>query len=91
MRAVYEDRLKVVRTLLASHKVDINATDDRGATALHHAVAQNFTEIARVLIAGGIDIGTADQEGRTALMIASARGNSDLVMLIRQFLKKQSD
>jgi ankyrin repeat protein len=58
---------------------------------LHHAVAQNFTEIARVLIAEGIDIGTADQEGRTALMIASARGNGDLVMLIRQSLKKQSD
>ena len=49
MRAVTENRLGVVHTLLASKSVNVNARNDAGATALHEAAEKGYFEIAQLL------------------------------------------
>lgn len=88
MKAAFENRVPVVRTLLSVGSVDINAVDENGATALHHAAAKGHVEIARLLIAHGADLERTDRKGRTPLMIAMAQGRTDVVKLINQSLDR---
>ncbi len=81
IKAVYENRLAVVRSLLEIEVVKLNAADDRGLTALHHAVVGGHMEIARVLLARGADTEQLDKEGRTPY--ALAQDNPELLRLFR--------
>lgn len=83
IKAAYENRLAVVRSLLEIEVVKLNAADDRGLTALHHAVAGGYIEITRALLARGADTERTDKEGRTAYAIAVAQGDPALLRLFR--------
>jgi ankyrin repeat protein len=82
MRAAYEHRTAVVRTLLENKQVKVNAQDDLGATALHHAAAQGDIEIARMLLKAGVDPNITDSEGRSPARIAELAGHKEIVDLI---------
>lgn len=70
MRAAYENRAGAVRVILRYGRVKLNARDETGSTALHHAVAQGHVEIARLLLDSGADIDARNQEGVTPLELA---------------------
>ena len=60
-----------VESLLATDKVNVNATDDFGWTPLMMAVAKNELEIIRMLLAAGADRAARDRKGLTAVSFAS--------------------
>ena len=78
MRAVDSDRNEVVRVLLKDKSVRVNARDDQGETALHHAAAGGSLEIARLLLANGADPRAKDAAGRTPAAVAAEQGHARL-------------
>ena len=78
MRAVDSDRTGVVRVLLKDKSVRVNARDDQGETALHHAAAGGSLEIARLLLANGADPRAKDAAGRTPAAVAAEQGHARL-------------
>jgi ankyrin repeat protein len=78
MRAVDSDRAGVVRVLLRNSSVRVNARDDQGETALHHAAARGSLEMARLLLAHGADARATDAAGRTPAIVAAGEGHAGL-------------
>jgi uncharacterized protein len=67
-----------VRTLLAQ-KVDTNARQADGTTALHWAAHRNNVAIASALLRAGAQVNVANELGVTPLVLASEIGNGDMV------------
>lgn len=84
MRAVEQNRPAVVRVLLASKRVNANARDENGHTALHHAAVQGLAEIARMLVEHGADVWVRDRAGRTPTMLALAQGHKAVAEMINR-------
>ena len=82
MRAVYGDKHDAVTTLLQSDRVDLEARDERGATALHIAVERGRAATVGELLARGADPGSVDDAGRGLLQKASAQGFDDIVAML---------
>ncbi|MDA1372312.1 MAG: ankyrin repeat domain-containing protein [Proteobacteria bacterium] len=61
--------LELARTLI-DLGVDVNAADDRGQTAMHHAVLKDFSTVVDYLARRGADIHRADKRGQTPLQLA---------------------
>ncbi len=62
--------------------IDVNAQDDRGATALHIAVFRGEVEIAEYLISRGADLDRVNADGLTALNTAEYVRHGLLVTII---------
>jgi len=63
------------------NKVEVNARDINGATALHYACDSNALAVARVLIEHFCDVNAADLRGRLPLhLAASAEEEEEVVM-----------
>ncbi|CAM9835929.1 unnamed protein product [Ectocarpus fasciculatus] len=60
-----------IRTLI-EHGADVDATNYRGVTALHHATANNMVEAMDVLLRAGADVRSMDESGHTVLHMAAA-------------------
>jgi ankyrin repeat protein len=58
------------------------ATDAKGGTALHWAVARGNADTVRLLLAAGADPATPDATGRTPLDLAKSRGATTIAALI---------
>jgi len=69
---------KAVRTLLAQ-RVDVNAPDADGSTALHWAAQRNDIAIADLLIAAGANVKAATRYKITPLSLACTNGNAALI------------
>jgi ankyrin repeat protein len=82
MRAVQAERLAVVRVLLANPRVDVNAVDENGQSALHHAAEQGAPEIAKLLLDHGARRDVRDRAGRTAHDIAVAAKHPKVAALL---------
>jgi ankyrin repeat protein len=78
MRAVGANRAAVVRRLLATGKVDVNAADEQGETALHHAVMNANPAMARLLVAAGARVDVRDSRHRTPRTLALESGQTEL-------------
>jgi ankyrin repeat protein len=87
MRATNENRDAVVRELLKIKETDVDAKDEHGDTALHHAAVKGHVEIARALLARGAKVQSVNVDGRTPLMIASAQGYAQLAKILRSASK----
>jgi ankyrin repeat protein len=73
---------------LLQQKVDVNAPEGDGTTALHWAVRVDDLETADRLIAAGANIKAANRYGVTPLYLASVNGNA---MMIERLLKAGAD
>jgi ankyrin repeat protein len=70
--------LASVRTLIAQ-RVDVNAPQGDGATALHWAVYRGDKELARILLRAGANVKAANRAGATPLWLASVNGDAELL------------
>ena len=63
----------------ASQTTEVDARDERGATALHFAAAYGDVAEVRSLIAGGADVNRRGAMGNTPLLLAVQEGHSEIV------------
>jgi ankyrin repeat protein len=78
VEAVKKQNKEAVRTLLAE-KVDVNATEGDGATALHWAAYQDDLDSAEMLLHAGANAGAANEYGVTPLSLACTNANAAMV------------
>jgi hypothetical protein len=93
------DIIEAIDILLAQG-IDINATDDRGRTALHGAALMGYDDVVAALVDRGADLTITDREGfsplDTALGLAGGFGftggegrvNESTVALIERLLEE---
>jgi ankyrin repeat protein len=73
--AVMRADREAVRTLL-QQKIDVNASQPDGTTALHWAVRRDDVELAQMLIRAGARVDATTRYGVTPLYLASVNGNA---------------
>jgi uncharacterized protein len=76
--AVMKGNKAAVRSLLQK-KVDINAAQTDGTTALHWAVRLDDLETAELLIRAGANVSAATRAGATPLQLAAINGNAAII------------
>jgi uncharacterized protein len=76
--AAMKGDLTTVRALIAK-KVDVNAPQNDGATALHWAVFRGDAELANLLIRAGANVKAANRQGVTPLWLASVNGDAKTI------------
>jgi len=69
---------QAVRALLL-RKVDVNAPQVDGTTALHWAVQSDDLETADLLIRAGANVSAANREGATPMQLATLNGNAAMI------------
>ena len=79
--AVVKGDRNAVQQLLRS-RVDVNAAQPDGSTALMLAAERDDVDVARLLIRANANVNAANEYGATALSVACARGHADLVKLL---------
>jgi ankyrin repeat protein len=71
-QAVKEGTVQDVRRYIEKERVDVNAKDKDGMTALHHAVVFNSdVAVAKYLIEKGADVNAKSNEGWTPFHLAA--------------------
>jgi len=74
LHAIDRDSLALVKEL-AERGVDINAQNNGGGTALHHAAYRNRPDIAIYLLERGADYSLKNNDGKTARELATDHGH----------------
>lgn len=74
--------IEVYQYLIENQKIPTNATDYKGATALHYLARRQDLTAAQYLIEKGANIEATDKEGNTCLMNACYGNNFELVKLL---------
>ena len=82
MRAVYGNKHDAVAALLEHERLNLEARDERGATALHIAVERGRSAFVARLLAHGADPGSIDDAGRGLLHKASAQGHDEIASML---------
>jgi uncharacterized protein len=82
LRAAREGNADTVKALLSAPDADVNATDERGSTALIEAARYGHDDVVRALLAAGANMKARDKDGKTALMIAVAGGHDEVVRVL---------
>jgi len=72
------------REFVKSTGLDVNAKDDVGEPALHHAASQGHKEIAALLIAKDADVNAKDEDGKTPLDWAVDEDQTETADLLRK-------
>ncbi|PNF18056.1 hypothetical protein B7P43_G06930 [Cryptotermes secundus] len=67
------------------HKIDIDATDCKGDTALHVAVRWGNINLALNLLASGASVDIWNKNKHTPLHVAALTGNKDAVITLRKY------
>jgi len=78
VEAVKNRDRQVLQTLL-KQKVDVNAPQPDGSTAIHWAAQSDDLETADLLIGAGAQVSTANDYGITPLLLASQNGSAAMV------------
>lgn len=81
MTAVKLELEEIVEELLAN-KVDINATDSHGKSALHWAAAVDNPKAANLLIRHGANVDAQDERNQTPLYLAAREGSYEVARLL---------
>lgn len=63
--------LSAVKFLVEELKMDVNAVDDSGNTALHHAAARGDNEMIKYLVSQGADVRKVNRAGLTTVDMAN--------------------
>ena len=80
-RAVKAGDLAGLTRMLASG-ADVNARDNRGRTALMHAVDKGYVLLVEPLLAAQADPNVRAPDGATALFIAAVHGHSEIITML---------
>ena len=73
-------RKGVMKLLLGTEDVDVNAKDEEGNTALQEATRRGYCDVVEVMLTSEkVDVNAKDDDGNTALHEAASRGYSDIV------------
>jgi ankyrin repeat protein len=78
IEAVKRTDMKTVRSLIAE-RVDVNASEVDGSTALHWAARRDNPEIVELLLTAGANARTATRYNVTPLSLACTNGNAAIV------------
>ena len=78
LEAVKNQDAASVRALL-KQRVDVNAREGDGATALHWAVIRDNAEVVDALLRSGADVNAANDYGVTAVSLACVNRNAPMV------------
>jgi len=70
--------MAAVRALL-QQRVDVNATEADGSTALHWAAQHDLPDMASLLIGAGADVKAATRYGVTPILLASMNGSAAIL------------
>lgn len=81
IQAVQNDDRAAVAELLR-HKVDVNAQEEDGATALAWAAVRSNAEIARLLLKAGANPNLRNEQGIDPLYLAIVNGSTAVVRLL---------
>src|SRR5438309_1524002 len=68
--------------ILLQQKIDVNAAEPDGTTALHWAVRRDDLETARLLIRAGAKAGATTRYGVTPLYLAAVHGNAKAIEML---------
>jgi ankyrin repeat protein len=79
--AVRSGNVAQVRALL-QQRIDVNAAEPDGTTALHWAARGGEVETARLLVAAGAKVNATNRYGVTPLSLASVSGSGPLIELL---------
>ncbi len=71
-----------IRTRLTHHPLLVFATITNGATPLHFAAQEGYTEVSQVLITDGATINATDKGDYTPLHMAAQNGNTEVAALV---------
>ena len=82
--ASYAGNNDIVELLLQTNKVDVNACNANGATALYIACHNGHLCVVSTLLRSGANPNLKDNNWWTPLMIASQKSHSDIVKLLLQ-------
>ena len=77
-----ENSLPLLQLLLAAGADPDSKEKAHGETVLHHAVAVQEGDIARLMLAAGADVNCRNRSNDTPLMTAVERGYDDMVQLL---------
>ena len=73
--------------LLVRYGAEVNATNDSGSTALHHAAAHGRLASIRQLLKAGADPHKKDESGNTPAALAWREGNPQASDMLKQAMK----
>jgi len=79
---------RAVANVLMTAGAKLEAADDTGWTALHHAVRKDHSRLVADLVAAGADPQQADLDGYTPLALAKSRGRWSLVQELEQEIQE---
>ena len=82
MRAVYGNKHAAAVALLDDERLNLEARDERGATALHVAVERGRTALVAHLLARGADPRSIDDAGRGLRHKASVQGYHEIAAML---------
>lgn len=68
-RAAAVGSAPIIKILLEEGKSPVNATDNDGLTALHHAISEGHGDAAILLLKSGADAEKRDADGRLAIAL----------------------
>ena len=67
---------------LVDKRIDVNAVQADGTTALHWAVDRDAPELVRLLVRAGANVKAANRYGATPLWLASLNGNAAIIGML---------
>lgn len=82
MHATEAEDLEILKALLASRQVNLEAQNEYNETALMHAARRKNIEAMKLLISSKANIETRDSFDKTILLCAAGRGNLRVVDLL---------
>jgi ankyrin repeat protein len=81
VEAIKANDVTAVRAVLAT-RVDVNAVQPDGTTALHWAVDRDAAEIVQLLIRAGANVKATNRYGATPLWLAALNGNAATIGML---------